>query len=150
MLFFLHTRHDVTQMLEKRAWLLSHKKRELENHLQLWICSKFQVMCPTNYTSLPEPISLNKNFRATFSIRNDQRRCPVIHRFHQWDRVFFWPYIDCCLSISSKPGHKSPSTAISGTLATYLGNVPSLIYHKRLSNNNNYACVDGDLTRVST
>ena len=66
LLFFLHTRHDVTQMLDNKAWLLSHKKRELENHLQFWTCSNFQVISSTNYTSLPEPISKIRTSELNF------------------------------------------------------------------------------------
>ena len=66
LLFSSHTRHDVTQMLDNKAWLLSHKKRELENHLQFWSCSNFQVISSTNYTSLPEPISKIRTSQLNF------------------------------------------------------------------------------------
>lgn len=63
---FLHTRHEVTQMHDNKAWLLSHKKRQLENHWKLWIYSNFYVLCSTNYTSLREPISKIRSSELNF------------------------------------------------------------------------------------
>ena len=150
LLFSSHTRHDVTQMLDNKAWLLSHKKRELENHLQFWTCSNFQVISSTNYTSLPEPISKIRTSELNFPSEMTKEGVQSSKDFiNETESSFDHTLTVDCPSLQTLDINPEYST-ISGTLATYLGNVPSLVYHKRLSNKNNYACVDGDLTRVST